>query len=238
MVFSSLSLYQQDVSDRRQHHDMIVHPQPRYPMPLSLAYHAAWPPFEHPYLPPQLAAHAESSSMHRYEIQAHPDPDLTHQLMIEPPTVDPAAFESLTSRNSSQLNATVDFSHFDHVPRHAKIARRRGKAKPARPVLKNATRVGMERAQFVRSVEAGAPSVNAQGSAVALSSQSDVKIVPGSGVRRLLDRLREGMRAALVNTSFLPAAGSLSTMVDSTWKNMAEKEFSGKSFSKLRSGIG
>jgi hypothetical protein len=215
---------------------MILQPQPRYVIPPE--YYAAWPPFEHqPHHSPPLAAHAETSSMHQYEIQAYPDPDLTNQPVIEPSTVDPAVFDSLASRNSSQFNPTIDFSHFDHIPRHAKVARRRGKAKVPRTILKNATRVGMERAQFLRDVEAGTSSVNAQGSS-GVSSQSDMKIVPGSGVRKLLESLREEMRMALVNSSFLPAAGSLSTLVDSTWKNVAENHFKGKSFPNLRSGMG
>jgi hypothetical protein len=104
----------------------------------------------------------------------------------------------------------------------------------------------MERAQFSRqatagtssattgtsSTTAGASSATAQNSTV-MSSESDMKIVPGSGIRKLLGSLREGMKRAIFNQSILPASGSLSEIVDSSWKDVTNNQFRGGSFPKL-----
>jgi hypothetical protein len=164
--------------------------------------------------------------------------------MIEPPTLDLALFDN--SAPPSQSSVTIEASHFDDITRHTKIARRRGKVNGTRPVLKHAKRVGMERAQFSRqatagtssattgtsSTTAGASSATAQNSTV-MSSESDMKIVPGSGIRKLLGSLREGMKRAIFNQSILPTSGSLSEIVDSSWKDVTNNQFSGGSFPKL-----
>ncbi|KAG1778268.1 hypothetical protein EV702DRAFT_1196273 [Suillus placidus] len=211
-----------DGSHHGQH--ILVHPRPHYAIPLK--FYTAWPTSESSHLSHPLFAHAESSSMHQSESQAYLDPGSIHQPMIELPTLlDPALFENPTSPSLTNVNVEVASSHFDHVSRHAKIAHHRTKAK-ARPVLRNAKRVSMERAQFIRNVEAGTSSVTAQGSS-GVSSQSGAKIIPRPGLRKLLDRLREAMKTALFNKSILPATGSLSTLVDSTWKDVADNQFSG-----------
>jgi hypothetical protein len=220
----------------------IAHPTPRYAIPP--AFYAAWPTIQPPHFSHPLAAHSESPTIHQPESQTYTEPGSSHQPVIEPPTLDLALFDN--SAPPSQSSVTIEASHFDDITRHTKIARRRGKVNGTRPVLKHAKRVGMERAQFSRqatagtssattgtsSTTAGASSATAQNSTV-MSSESDMKIVPGSGIRKLLGSLREGMKRAIFNQSILPASGSLSEIVDSSWKDVTNNQFSGGSFPKL-----
>ncbi|KAG0701538.1 hypothetical protein DFH29DRAFT_875849 [Suillus ampliporus] len=185
------------------HHgpDTLAHPKPCYAIPS--AFYTAWLSPQPRHLSYMPATHAESSSMHQLQSQAYPEPSSSHQPMIGPPTLD---LEFDNSASSGQSPTAV------------------AKLTGVRPVLKNAKRVGMERAQFSRKVEAGASSATAQGSS---GMSSDVKIVPGSGIRKLLEGLRDGMRTAMFRMSILPAIGSLSNIVDATWKDVANNQFSG-----------
>ncbi|KAG2084275.1 hypothetical protein BD769DRAFT_1397700 [Suillus cothurnatus] len=218
------------------HVPYIAHPTPRYAIPP--AFYATWPTIQPPHFSHPLAAHSESPTIHQPESQTYTEPGSSHQPVIEPPTLDLALFDN--SAPPSQSSVTIEASHFDDITRHTKIARRRGKVNGTRPVLKHAKRVGMERAQFSRqatagtssattgtsSTTAGASSATAQNSTV-MSSESDMKIVPGSGIRKLLGSLREGMKRAIFNQSILPASGSLSEIVDSSWKDVTNNQFSG-----------
>ncbi|KAG2088170.1 uncharacterized protein F5147DRAFT_781090 [Suillus discolor] len=200
----------------------LVHPKPRYAIPLE--FYAAWPTSP-PHLSHPLAAHAESSSMHQPESQEDPAPVSSHQTtLIGPPILDGALFDKSTS--SSQLDVAVESSHFDEVSRHKTISHSRSKPNKARRILKNAKRVGMERSEFYRKVEAGASSTTAEGSS-GTSSKSDVKIVPGSGIRKLLEILRVGMRLYIFRVSILPATGTLSNVIDAAWKDVADNQLSG-----------
>jgi hypothetical protein len=92
----------------------------------------------------------------------------------------------------------------------------------------------MEWAQLTRKCNADASSTTTQSS----SGQSfEVKIVPGSGTRRLLESLQNGMRKTIFNQSILPTVSSLCTMVDSSWQVVANG-FNGKFCPKFSVDMG
>ncbi|KAG2096310.1 uncharacterized protein F5147DRAFT_778357 [Suillus discolor] len=208
------------------HHALdIAHPVPRYGIPP--VFYTAWSMSRSP--DPPLAMHTGGASMHQNV--SYPEHGSSQQPEITVPTLSLEPSNILSSQSSVTLEPPSHYN-LDDITQHAKISYQCGKVGPARAIFKTAKLVGMERAQLAREIQAGASSATAQSSSKQ-SSEADVKIVPGSGTRKLLERFQVGMRKAAFNESILLSIGSLGATVDSSWQAMAN-ELQGKSFPKLQ----
>ncbi|KAG1865626.1 hypothetical protein C8R48DRAFT_772622 [Suillus tomentosus] len=205
-------------SAQGSHHVLeIAHPVPRHGIP-SIFY-TAWPTSQSPHPPPATHWHAEGASMH----QNYPEHAGSSQ---QAETTVPTLSLEQSNKSSSQSSVTLEppsSYNLDDITHHAKLSFQRGKAGPARAIFKTAKLVGMERAQLARKLQAGAPPATAQSSSLQSSEVDEsVKIVPGSGTRKVLECLRGGMRTTVFDSSILPPIGSLSATVDSSWQAVAD----------------
>ncbi|KAG2120018.1 hypothetical protein DEU56DRAFT_918499 [Suillus clintonianus] len=188
------------------HVPQMAHPRPQYSIPPI--FYAAWSTPQSPH-PPPAATHAEDCH----------DGVSTHQLenATLPGPVPIELFDNAPPSQSGVALGSPSFYYLDDITPFKKVNRRRDiPSKANRPVFKNAKRVGMERAQLVREMNSGTSSANIQS-----SSESDVKIVPGLGTRRLMEDLRDRMRRTMFDRALLPPKGSLSATVDSSWQTAA-----------------
>jgi len=163
----------------------------------------------------------------------YPVPGSSHQPEIVVPTLSLELFDKVPSQSSITLESSFNYD-LDNITQHTKISHHCSKASTAHTVFKTSKLVGMEWAQLTRKCNADASSTTTQSS----SGQSfEVKIVPGSGTRRLLESLQNGMRKTIFNQSILPTVSSLCTMVDSSWQVVANG-FNGKFCPKFSVDMG
>jgi hypothetical protein len=165
--------------------------------------------------------HHDGASMHQNV--TYPVPRSSHQPEIMVPTLSLELFDKVPSQSSITLESSSNYD-LDDITQHTKISRRHGKASTAHAVFKTSKLVSMERAQLARKRNADASSATAQSSS---GQSSEVKIIPGSGTRRLLESLQNRMRKTIFDQSILPTVGSLCTTVDSSWQVVANG-FDGK----------
>ncbi|KAG1840746.1 hypothetical protein F4604DRAFT_1939928 [Suillus subluteus] len=164
------------------HHQLqIVHPIPHYGIP-SIFY-SAWSMPLSPDPPPDGYAEDHQGGPSMHQNQTYPGHGSSYQPKIMMPMLDLELFDNIPL---SQPNVTLEpsssssYKNIDDVTKHTKIDRTCGRVGTVHTIFKATKLVSMERAQLARKIQAGVSSATVPRSSVQ-SSESDVKIVPGSG---------------------------------------------------------